>query len=301
MFITGSHMVVLILGASILLQLAAAFVAVLNIHRTQIYLPWVFVAVAIVLMGIRRITSFVHILAGWNDLPAQLNIVPELIALVISILMLTGLLQLGPVFQLTRRLAQEKDLLLHESLHSTKNNLQSLLSLFSVQEGFLTGADERLIVTDMQRRVRVFVLLQEELFRSHSELGFRDFIKRLVDSISTSFDQPDQEVDVTTDLEDLEVSDRELLYCGLVVNEALTNAFKHAVPVTPESRIEVQSGRDARGRYLRIRDNGPGLPVWAESDQNRSFGMTFLESLSGHSGWDLSIDGGCGTEITFRF
>ncbi len=301
MVITGSHAVVVVLGASILLQLAAAAVAVLNIRRTHVYLPWVLVALAIILMAVRRITTFVHILVGWNDLPAQLNMVPEFIALVISILMFTGLLKLGPVFRLTRRLAEEKDLLLHESLHSTKNNLQSLLSLFSVQESFLSGADERLIVADMQRRVRVFVLLQEELFRSHAELGFRDFVKRLVDSIAASFEQPGQQVEVETDLEDLEVSDRELLYCGLVVNEALTNAFKHAVPVVSEPRIEVQSGRDARGRYLRIRDNGPGLPVRAESERHRSFGMTFLESLSGHSGWDLRIDGGCGTEIIFYF
>lgn len=301
MVITGSPVVVLVLAASILLQLAAAVVAVLNIRRTHVYLPWVFVAVAIVLMAVRRITSFVHILAGWNDLPAQLNIVPELIALLISILMFIGLLQLGPVFRLTRRLAEEKDLLLHESLHSTKNNLQSLLSLFSVQEGFLNTADERLIVADMQRRVRVFVLLQEELFRSHAELGFRDFVKRLVDSIAASFEQPGQEVGLETDLEDLEVSDRELLYCGLVVNEALTNAFKHAVPAVSEPRIEVTGARDDRGRYLKVRDNGPGLPVPEASGRHHSFGMTFLESLSGHSGWDLTIDGGCGTEIIFRF
>ncbi|MFP4373979.1 MAG: sensor histidine kinase [Spirochaetaceae bacterium] len=301
MLFTGSLPVLLVLGVSILLQLGAAAVAVLNIHRTHVYLPWACIAVAIVLMGVRRITTFVHILAGWNDLPVQLNIVPELIALVISMLMLAGLLRLGPVFQLARRLAEEKDLLLHESLHSTKNNLQSLLSLFSVQESFLSGADERLIVADMERRVRVFVLLQEELFRSHAELGFREFMNRLVESISTSFEQPGRQVEVTTDLADIQVSDRELLYCGLVVNEALTNAFKHAVPVTPQPRIEVRSGTDRRGRYLSVRDNGPGMPAPAGSERRSSFGMTFLESLSGCNGWDLTIDGENGTTVIFRF
>lgn len=177
----------------------------------------------------------------------------------------------------------------------------STLSLFSVQEGFLDGARERLIVADMQRRVRVFVLLQEELFRSHADLGFRDFVTRLVDSIAASFQQPGQQVEVATDLEDLEVSDRELLYCGLVVNEALTNAFKHAVPMVSEPRVEVQSGTDDRGRYLTVRDNGPGVPARSAPERHRSFGMTFLESLSGHSGWDLTIDGGSGTEVVFRF
>lgn len=296
----GPLLVVIILGVSILLQLGAAFVAVLNIRRTRAYIPWVLVATAIFLMAVRRITSFVQIVAGWNDLAPGMNAVPELIALVISILMFTGLLRLGPVFSTISRLATERQVLLRESLHSTKNNLQSLLSLLNVQQGFLEGSREQTVAADMQRRVRVFVLLQEELFRSHSHASYREFMVHLVEDITDSFGARGQ-VAIEVDIDDLEVSDRELLYCGLVANEALTNAFKHAAPQAASPRITVRSGSTDGRRFLSVRDNGPGFSQSAAEIPNASFGMTFLNSISGTDGWEVRIDSSDGTEVRFLF
>jgi two-component sensor histidine kinase len=290
-----------VLGLSIALQIAAAGVALFNVRRTGAFLAWILVAAAILLMAVRRITSFVHIMAGWNDLPPSLNLVPELIALLISILMLTGLLLLGPMFRFLKRLADERQMLLHESLHSTKNNLQSLLSLFQVQEAFLATEREQSVAQEMERRVRVFVMLQEELFRSHADLDCRAFITALVNSVVESYERPKNPVDLEVRLEKLDVSDRQLLYCGLVVNEALTNAFKYAVPLAEAPRIEVSSGRSGGKNYLQIRDNGPGFPERTSQATQSGFGLTFLESLNGDNGWTVDLHNEDGAVVTFYF
>jgi two-component sensor histidine kinase len=313
-----------ILGLSILLQLAAAAVAGYNIRRSGASLPWTLVGSAILLMAIRRITTFLQIVTTWEQVPVTHSLLPEIIALLISVLMLTGLMRLGPLFAVMQRLVEEKDLLLHESLHSTKNNLQSLLSLISVQESFAEGRREQELAQEMQRRVRVFAMLQEELFRSHSSVDFREFMEALVSSIRQGMQSegtahpsrtnpPRTKVEV--EIRDIPAGQKELLYCGLVVNEALTNAFKYAVPNTPEPRIRIESGIQGQEapqhaenpgalhgrRYLRIRDNGPGIPEHLLRTAAPTFGLTFLKSLSGGDGWKLDIENDGGAVVTFRF
>ena len=289
-----------ILAVSILLQLAAAAVAFVNIRRTGAFLPWTLVAAAILLMAIRRITTFVSIVRMPEAAALADRVAPELIALVISVLMLVGLLMLGPVFKLLHRLVQEKEMLLHESLHSTKNNLQSLMSLLHVHEGFVEGSRERRISEDMQRRVRVFVMLQEELFRSHADAEFTSFMEKLISTLRDSYGHEEAQPQIDLQLVNIHVSARELLYCGLVANEALTNAFKYAVPVTTEPLIRVESGFRGQQRYLEIRDNGPGISENPES-RRQSFGLTFLESVNGSGGWSLDMRSDNGTVVTFAF
>jgi len=152
--------------------------------------------------------------------------------------------------------------------------------------------------------VRVFVTLQEELFRTRSgQLDAPGFLGNLARSIVESYSVRSHAVDLQLDLQEMDVTDRELLYCGLVLNEALTNAFKHAVPRTDHPRIRVGNGTTEDGtRFLQIRDNGPGLP----SDEDgavgvRSFGLTFFESISDADEWRVDVENEGGAVITLSF
>lgn len=290
-----------ILTASIALQLAAALVAILNVRRTRAYLPWLLISAAIFLMAVRRITTLIQIVASWETVSVAGNFVPELIALLISILMVLGLLRLGPLFRLMQGMVDEKDLLLRESLHNTKNNLQALLSMIRIQESFLSDSPARYVARDMRRRVQVFALLQEELFEIDGKREIAPFFERLVRSIVEGYEDQLERVDLSVHIDEMDINDRELLYCGLVANEALTNAFKYAVPKIENPRITVLLGIDEAGRFLRISDNGPGIQPQVEEKERSSFGFTFLHSLSGREGWKVSIGGEGGTTVEFRF
>lgn len=290
-----------ILSVSIMLQLSAAVVAVLQVRRTKAYLPWLFISTAITLMAVRRITTLTQIILAWRTISIDSNFLPELIALLISILMVLGLYKLGPIFRVLQGSVDEKELLLRESLHNTKNNLQALLSMIRIQESFLTEPSARFVAEEMRRRVQVFALLQEELFRVGGEREMVPFFERLLHSIVEGYEDQLERVEFVTEIAELEMSDRELLYCGLVANEALTNAFKYAVPMVEKPKILVRLTADEMGRLLRIEDNGPGIAVKPENLQGTSFGFTFLNSLSGKDGWQITIAGEKGTVVEFRF
>ena len=86
-----------ILGISILLQFVAAIVALSLIRTTRQWLAWGFIAAALILMGIRRSITFYRVITDHNNF--HLDLTAEIVALIISILMLTGVLLIGPLFK----------------------------------------------------------------------------------------------------------------------------------------------------------------------------------------------------------
>ena len=86
-----------ILCISIILQFIAALVALWLIHTTGKWKAWVFISVALILMGLRRSITFYHVVV--DDIPLPPDLTAEIIALIISILMLAGVLLIGPVFK----------------------------------------------------------------------------------------------------------------------------------------------------------------------------------------------------------
>jgi hypothetical protein len=154
----SGELLLYILAVSIALQLAAAGTALSLMRRSGFYLPWLLVSIAISLMAIRRITSFVGMLQRHSFPSSALG--PELIALLISILMLSGLWLFRPAFRslvtVRERELSAKDLLIRESHHHVKNDLQMLQSLIRLQMNAARESGEREILRDLVLRVRAF-------------------------------------------------------------------------------------------------------------------------------------------------
>ncbi|MCH8076426.1 MAG: PAS domain-containing sensor histidine kinase, partial [SAR324 cluster bacterium] len=93
-------MLELVLVISVVLQFAAAFLALRLIWITEGRKAWVFIAIAVSLMGLRRAITLARLLAG--DLTKPPDLVAEMVALVISILMIFGIVWIAPLFRRLR-------------------------------------------------------------------------------------------------------------------------------------------------------------------------------------------------------
>ncbi|HKJ86605.1 MAG TPA: sensor histidine kinase [Spirochaetia bacterium] len=315
----------IILAISILLQVASAVTA-LHLIRVSGYLkPWLLISAAIVLMAIRRMITLYSMLAT-GVVPAS-SIGPELVALLISVLMLSGLMFLGPAFENIRRAEaesereiQEGKMMVRESHHHIKNDLQMLASLVRLQIHTMPDDAARNLFQDLELRIRSFAMLHEEIYSSHDgDVQLSHYLRRLSLAIHSAYRTGGPPIDLEFQLEPIDANRKELLYCGLLLNEALTNVHKHAFTGDriPNPRILVATRRDGDRRILSVTDNGVGLhrPGPGCTDLESSYGLTLIRVIGDSEDWKTSVTspvivaapgeqttgGGPGTRVALEF
>ncbi|TVQ26974.1 MAG: sensor histidine kinase [Spirochaetaceae bacterium] len=280
----------IVMAISILLQFASAVVALLLIVRSGYYTPWIAISAAVFLMGVRRLTSFLSLINTTETCDAQ--IVPESIALLISFLMFGGLLFLSPAFKhLKDRHARElgqKDMLIRESHHHVKNDLQLLQSIIRLQSLNSTSQSERETLGGLAGRVTAISLLHQKLYQNN-EIDFARYVDSIVTAHREMSCSPSARIHVAIP-ERVPLSLSVMLQLGLVVNEALTNACKYACQDNEEPRISISAKVDEGSLSLTVRDNGPGIPDDILRGERGSFGLTIIESIGQNPGWTCSIE-----------
>jgi two-component sensor histidine kinase len=288
-----------VLATSIVIQLAAAVCAICNTSLSPARIPWILISTAIVLMTVRRVTTFVT-LVTLRDQPLTIHWNAELIALTISILMLSGMVGLGMALRGVYRKVHETEEIFRESLHTSKNNLQSLAGLLRSRANFTASPEVREFVQEIEQKVAVYGLLQKQLFERDAAVDYRSYISSLVDTVESAYSLSSRFFPVRQKVEAMEVSARETLYAGLIVSEALINVFKHARS-SEKITVDVSSGLGEGGkRYIEIRDNGTGFPPEIVHGETGGFGTTFLREMNG-DGWEVSLHNGGGAVVSVRF
>ncbi|HCL57983.1 MAG TPA: hypothetical protein DHW82_13390 [Spirochaetia bacterium] len=178
---------------------------------------------------------------------------------------------------------EEKDILLKEIHHRVKNNMQIILSLLYLQTSNIE--DERIIkiLQESQNRIKAMALIHEKLYQNNdlSKINFADYIQTLTHFLSRSYTPNLSLVDIQFDMEPLALSVDKAIYCGLIMNELLSNCFKYAFPNKREGVIII-SLKNLYGNYisLGIKDNGVGLPESLDIRTTESLGLQLVVSLS---------------------
>ena len=200
---------------------------------------------------------------------------------------------------------KEKETLLAEIHHRIKNNLSVLTSMLQLQaSGEQNEAVlERLL--DSIARIHTMASIHEQLYqsRNYSELDFSDRIKLLATTIKRTL-QTDVEVELLFRCHPLHIPVEHALACSLVVNEVLTNIFKHAFKGRKEGRVilELTADPEQGQPHLKISDNGVGLPADFDPSTSDSLGLSLIDMLSGqvsdHYSFSSSEDGTV-FELTF--
>ncbi|UEM24870.1 ATP-binding protein (plasmid) [Skermanella mucosa] len=147
---------------------------------------------------------------------------------------------------------EDNRMLLREVHHRVKNNLQTVSSLIQLQPGDREGKD------DLMRRIAAMSAVHEHIYGSDQfgHLDIADYIRRLVGGLRDGYGSA---VRVQCDLEPVKVSPDQALPLGLIVNEVVSNAFKHAFPDGRPGLITVTLKAEDDGRaLLRVRDDGVG-------------------------------------------
>ncbi len=195
--------------------------------------------------------------------------------------------------------------LIKEMHHRVKNNLQVVASLLRLQAG--TIADERLqsAFDQSQSRVTSMALIHEKLYKG-DELATLDvglYIEELFADLVRVNDVGDRiEYKAYIDQE-LAFDMHTMVPLGLVLNELITNSFKHAFKGRPSGHIKLTIARATDGSFdLIYTDDGVGIPLEKIQSDGATLGVSLIESLVEQLNGRMTVEGGSkGTYYHIRF
>jgi two-component sensor histidine kinase/amino acid transporter len=201
-----------------------------------------------------------------------------------------------------RESLHEKDALLKEVHHRVKNNMQVVSSLLNLQLDHLPDEQARPILTDTQGRITAMALVHEKLYQSAdlAQVDFADYLRDLTASIVGASGSRANSVEFVLEADEVALSIDEAVPCGLIVNELVSNAYKHGFPDGGSGTVKVALRRGADDRLLlEVSDTGCGLRPGLDLSQTDSLGMQLVFTLVEQMQGNLQVTSQPGAGTTF--
>lgn len=207
--------------------------------------------------------------------------------------------------QFMKESLREKETLLKEIHHRVKNNLQVISSLLKLQSSYIKDPDDMELFKDSQNRVQSMSLIHQMLYKSKSlaNINIKDYIGQIIQYLRLMYKHSSQRVTFDLDVDEVNLNIDTAIPCGLLINEMISNCFKHAFPDERNGKISVILKKIKDDNFLlRIGDNGIGLPENFNIDKTDSLGMQLIQTLSRQidSTFSLKCDNGVQFEFNFQ-
>ena len=198
----------------------------------------------------------------------------------------------------------EKNTLLRELYHRTKNNMQVISSMLDLES--LSNEDENVRRTfqEMGNRIQTMSMVHHKLYQSQnlSQIDLGNYLEELSELLLKSNYPKEKKINIITDLESIEVQIDSAIPCGLIINELISNSLKYAFKYRSEGEIQISLFREENLIHLIYKDNGCGFPEGFDFDKDINLGLLLVKKLSknqlqGQVRFD--IEDGFGYEIKF--
>ncbi len=182
-----------------------------------------------------------------------------------------------------KRSLQEKEVLLREIHHRVKNNLQVVSSLLNIQAQAAEDKDAINILAEARDRIKTMSLIHSQLYEGSdlAAINMKEFVNRLLGQLLQSYPVGDTRVAHVVHVDDYPFPISVAVPVGLIINELLSNALKHAFNGRDKGKIEVSLTAPEEGRAnLTVSDDGVGLPARFDIDKSKTLGLRLVKILA---------------------
>lgn len=193
------------------------------------------------------------------------------------------------------RTVQQKDTLLRELHHRSKNNMQIISSLLNLESERAGHAEVSAPLQKMRERIRSMALVHEKLYRSDDleRVDLAEYVDQLsADVVSLHSATLERTVDVESIFVDMDFA----VPFGLILNELLTNTLQHGFDADARGTVTISVKRRQEFVHLRIRDDGRGVPPDFDIHETSSLGLHLVSALVSQLQGSISVHGNGGTE-----
>jgi PAS domain S-box-containing protein len=203
----------------------------------------------------------------------------------------------------------EKVVLLKEIHHRVKNNLQVISSLFNLQSAYIHDEEAKDIFIESQNRVKSMALIHEKLYLANNSsfINFSDYMRDLITNLLNSHRIKIDIIDLQLNIQELEMNVDLAVNLGLILNELISNSFKHAFPNGKgfdgsKCKLVINLCNVGVRKYIIIvKDNGCGFPENLNFRDTNSLGMQLVISLVDQIKAEIELKREQGTEFKLTF
>ncbi|HEY9747754.1 MAG TPA: PAS domain S-box protein [Allocoleopsis sp.] len=199
---------------------------------------------------------------------------------------------------------REKEVLLKEIHHRVKNNLQIISSLLSLQSQNLDEEAVLAVFRESQNRIESMALIHEKLYQSEdmARINASEYIYDLVSNLFYTYEINADAIALKINVDDIWLGLDTAIPCGLIINELVLNALKHAFPEGRTGEVCIRFGiKDAHHLILSVTDTGVGLPKDLDYQNTDSLGLQLVNALTRQIEGILEINDGDGVKFEIVF
>lgn len=195
----------------------------------------------------------------------------------------------------------EKEMLLKEIHHRVKNNLQIISGILELQNLNITDENTKVLLKEGQARIQSIALIHKTLYQSEnfSRVPFQKYLTNLIQAIQSTY----QNSRITTTIQagSTALSINTAIPLSLIINEIVTNSFKHAFTGKGHGEIDIVLSQENNHYKLTVKDNGRGLPEGFNPARLQSVGFDLIQGLTRQLDGKVQWNNDNGTEITITF
>lgn len=204
----------------------------------------------------------------------------------------------------------EKESLLREVHHRVKNNIQIISSLLTLQSKNLKkkkaskhAAMEAL--DESRNRIHSMAKIHEQLYKSSnlSRVNFPEYIQSLIEDLFIVMGADDRDIHIKLDMDPMTLKIEQAIPCGLILNEMISNSFKHAFPNNRKGTVSIVA-KALKGGFIDFVVADDGIGFYPDQDQINTLdtlGLSLINTLTRQIDGKLTWNRGVGTSVGIRF
>jgi PAS domain S-box-containing protein len=202
-----------------------------------------------------------------------------------------------------RRALKEKEVLLAEVHHRVKNNLSVISGILQLQSFHSTSEEVKQLIGDCTNRIKTTALVHEKLYENNSlsYINFKNYVCDLASELIRSYSSEQKKINLEYHCDEIQIDLKRAVPCGLLLNELVTNAYKHAFRNQKEGNISVDVNIEKGRISMRVEDNGSGFDSTWDLENVSTTGMLLIKTFSSQLDAELKIVNSPNTSVTVTF
>jgi two-component sensor histidine kinase len=195
---------------------------------------------------------------------------------------------------------KEKEILLAELFHRVKNNLNLVTSLLNLKKNTITSKEAQDAIDECRNMVFSMALIHTRIYNSNNidSLDFKEYLNVLANELINSFGGKDN-LEVELNSEPINLSLTQAIPCGLIINEFITNSFKHGQIAGRKLKVDLKLKEYQGEIIIELKDNGPGNMT--QQQEKNSLGLGLIKSLTEQLDGESNFSNNNGLQFNLKF